>query len=295
MPVPEAREAYRQRYQLRGPGWTDLPEVRDLAVPTPQGSVPARLYRPARASDGAQALILYFHGGGFVVGDIEAYDLQSRRLAADTGCQVLTPDYRLAPEHHFPAALEDAARVLDWVFAEARQLGADGARIAVAGDSAGGNLAALCAARARERALPLAAQALFYPVTDFTAYLGGTAYPSIEAFSRGYFLDRVMMEWFTDLYLGDRARATDPAASPILSEGLSGQAPALVVTAGFDPLRDMGRAYADRLREAGVPVESRCYGPLIHTFLGMVGAVDAVQVAFAEIVAWLRRQLRLMA
>ena len=291
MPLPEARAAYRERYRMRGPARIALPRVRDLAVPSRAGPLRCRLYAPADVAGEALPLILYFHGGGFVVGDIEAYDLQSRLLARETGALVLVPDYRLAPEHPFPAALEDAETLLEWAFGHAASLGAVPARIAVAGDSAGGSLAAHCARHARARSLPLAGQALFYPVTDFTAYADGTRYPSVQAFSSGYFLDRVMMEWFMDLYLPERSLAAEPRASPILAPDLAGQAPALIVTAGFDPLRDMGHAYADKLSQAGVPVRRLCFESLIHNFLGMIGGVEAAARAFDGISGDLRDRL----
>ena len=292
MPVPEARAAYRERYRMRGPAHIDLPRVHDFTVASDPGSLTCRLYVPKTPSSAPLLpLILYFHGGGFVVGDIEAYDLQSRLLAKETGALVLVPDYRLAPEHPFPAALEDAETILEWVFGNAASLDADPARIVVAGDSAGGNLAAHCTRLARARSLPLAGQALFYPVTDFTTYAGGARYPSVEAFSSGYFLDRVMMEWFMDLYLPERPLARDLRASPILAPDFEGQAPALIVTAGFDPLRDMGHAYAERLSQAGVAVRTLCFDTLIHNFLGMIGGVEAAAKAFHGIVEDLRGRL----
>lgn len=292
LPVLEARAVYRERYLARGPKPVAVDRVEELSIPGPAGTVRARLYVPGGGL-AAGSLLVYFHGGGFVVGDIEAYDAQSRRFAQRTGCTLLVPDYRLAPEHPHPAAVDDALAVVRWASRHAGQLGVDPARIAVAGDSAGGNLAAVVSLCLRDLEWPLACQLLLYPVTDYRPFsTTDRLYESITAFSSGYFLDRSTMEWFRGHHLPDRQQALEPTASPLLAPDLRGLPDAYVVTAGYDPLRDMGKAYADRLAAAGVAVTYRCFETLIHNFLGYMTLVDAAGVAFDEIAGELARRMR---
>lgn len=257
-------------------------EVVDVSVPGPGGDVPVRIYRPE--GDAPAPVLVWYHGGGWVIGDVETSDPTARKLCRRAGVVVVSVDYRLAPEHPFPAAPDDAWAALRWVADHIGEHGGDPARLAVGGDSAGGNLAALVAIRARDEGGPaLRHQLLVYPATDLTM-----GQPSIVENGEGYFLTKATMEWFTDHYLGaDRQHGdpTSPAVSPLAVEDLSGLPPAQVLTAEFDPLRDEGAAYAERLAEAGVAVEHVPGPGLIHGFFAM-GAVspdaDAVAVAAAE-------------
>lgn len=257
-------------------------EVRDTVAPGPAGDIPVRLYRPD--GDGPVPVLVWYHGGGWVIGSVAASDATARKLCARAGVAVVSVEYRLAPEHPFPAASDDAWAALRWVVDTADELGVDPARIAVGGDSAGGNLAALVALRARDEGSPaIRHQLLVYPATDLTM-----SQPSIDENAEGYFLSKAAMLWFADHYLGpDRTHGDprDPAVSPLHAEDLAGVAPAQVLTAEFDPLRDEGAAYAARLADAGVEVEHVPGPGLVHGFFGM-GAIspdaDAAAVAAAE-------------
>ncbi len=259
--------------------------VEDSSLPGPAGAIPVRLYR-ARGTSRDQVLpvMVYFHGGGFVIGNLDSHDRVCRTLANRAGCTIVAVDYRLAPEHPFPAAVADAWAAVEGVRARAGGLGIDGRRVAVGGDSAGGNLAAVAALLARDANIPVAAQLLVYPVTDLA---GGTG--SYREFADGYMLTRDTMEWFSRLYLARPEDAADWRASPLRAANVSGLAPALVLTAGYDPLRDEGKAYAERLAGAGTPVRYRCFDGLIHGFLGMTKAVAAADEAFEECAAALRQ------
>lgn len=256
----------------------------DRCVPGPAGDIPVRVYRPE--GDHQSPIIVYFHGGGFVIGDIETHDTICQRLAAGVPAVVVSVDYRLAPEHPFPAAVEDCDAATDWVSAHAAELGGDAGRLAVAGDSAGGNLAAVVTRHARDAGgPPIAFQLLVYPVTDMTRTL-----PSHIENGTGYLLDSDSMTWFHEHYLGE-ADPRQPDASPLLADDLSDLPPALVVTAEYDPLRDEGEAYAGRLRQAGVPVTVSRYDGMIHAFYGMNSIFDTARRATAETVTALREAL----
>ena len=257
--------------------------VEDVELPGPAGPLPARVYRPEAAA-GALPTIVYFHGGGWVIGDLDTHDDQCRRICSATNAVVLSVGYRLAPEHPFPAAPDDCLAATRWAAEHVAELGGDAGRIAVAGDSAGGNLAAVVAQAARDAGgPPLAAQLLIYPGVDFS----GSGYPSRDENATGYFLTREDMEWFAGHYVAEPHR-TDPRASPILADDLSGLPPAVVVTAEFDPLRDEGEAYADALERAGVTVVRRRYGGLIHGFFDLCALSPAAAGAVAEVCADLR-------
>lgn len=259
-------------------------EVRDLVASGPAGPIAVRLYRPSDAQP--LPAIAYFHGGGFVIGSLETHDGTCRALANASGCAVLSVEYRLAPEHRFPAAPEDCWTALEWLAGEAPRLGLDPARLAVAGDSAGGNLAAVTALLARERGPALRHQVLVYPVTDHAFDT-----PSYRENGEGYFLTAAMMRWFWSQYLLDPAQGADPLASPLRAADLGGLPPALVVTAEYDPLRDEGEAYAARLRAAGVATELRRFDGQIHGFFSMFDAVDDGRAAIAAAGAALRAAL----
>ncbi len=253
---------------LESRGFHDVLAV-DRTLPGGDGPRRARVYTPARArAKGAPGLV-WFHGGGFVIGSIESHDGVCRALASRSGAVVVSVDYRLAPEHRFPAGLEDAIAATRWVLENAASLGIDPSTVAVGGDSAGGNLAAVVALALRGAPLAPAFQMLIYPVTDMTRSL-----PSHRLFRAGFSLPEPTILWFRERYLPDVSFETDPRASPLFEKDLSGLPPALVVTAGFDPLRDEGRAYADRLRDAGVEVEYVCSQGSMHGFINTAGAID---------------------
>jgi acetyl esterase len=252
--------------------------VRDLEIEGAAGPLRARHYAPG---DGSGApLLLFFHGGGFVFGDLDTHDAPCRLLCRHASAHVLAVDYRLAPEHPFPAAVEDARAALAWAHAHARGLGADPERVGVAGDSAGGNLAAVTAQLAARDGGPApACQLLVYPAVDRR-----TSYPSLELFREGFFLTHETIDWFHRQYSGgSREGAPDPRLDPLAAKDLSGLAPALVVTAGFDPLRDEGEAYAFALQRDGSPVTLRRFESLIHGFFNMVGVSRACREAVVEI------------
>jgi acetyl esterase len=260
-----------------------LHQVQELTV---CGSLRARLYVPFDL-DEPSSLLVFFHGGGFVVGDLDTHDNSCRFLARQTGVRVLSVDYRLAPEHRFPAAADDALAAFRWVRSHAAELGVEPAQVAVGGDSAGGNLAAGVAQATRGREGP-AFQLLFYPWLDLSAKRD-----SYRLFGEGFFLTEAQLAWYRAHYLGRDGNPFDPRSSPALAEDLAGTAPAYIATAGFDPLRDEGEEYASRLRGAGVRVALRRHSDLIHAFINAVGpglvgrdalleAAGALQVGLAR-------------
>jgi acetyl esterase len=279
----EARAGFSMLTAIAGPAEEPVP-TEDRSVPGPAGDIPVRIYRPT--ADTPLPVVVYFHGGGFVIGDIATHDTTCQRLAAGVPALVVSVDYRLAPEHRFPAAVEDCAAATAWASAHAPEFGGDPSRLAVAGDSAGGNLAAVIARRARDAGGPnIAFQLLVYPGTDMTCSL-----PSHTENGTGYLLDSDTMTWFLDNYLAD-ADPRHPDASPLFADDLSGLPPAFVLTAEFDPLRDEGEAYAERLRAAGVAVTTSRYDGMIHGFYGLDSIFDAANKATAETVVALRDAL----
>jgi acetyl esterase len=253
----------------------EVGKVEDRAIAGPDGNdIPVRIYWPVGA-EGRLPVVVFFHGGGWVIGGIESHDATVRALTNRSGAIFVSVDYRLAPEHQFPAAPDDCYAATRWVADNAESIGADPTRIAVAGDSAGGNLAAVVALMAKDRGGPsLAFQLLIYPCTD----MAPANWPSHRANASGYFLTAESMEWFYDQYCAADERS-HPYASPIAAADLSGLPPALVITAEFDPLRDEGEGYAAKLREAGVPVESLRYDGQIHGFFSMTAAIERAQEA----------------
>ncbi|MFI0485823.1 alpha/beta hydrolase [Actinomadura sp. 9N215] len=246
------------------------------------GGVPARLYTPKGLPDGSPLLVFY-HGGGWVIGDLDTHDTVCRYLAVHAEVRVLSVDYRLAPEHRYPAAPEDALAAFEYAATNAEKLGADPAAVAVGGDSAGGNLAAVVGVLAERRP---AFALLFYPATDMTVRRR-----SRELFGAGFYLTDADMTWYSGHYCPDKARRADPSASPLLAADVSGFPPTYLVTAGFDPLRDEGEAFARRLEEAGVPVALRRQDDLIHGFANMWSLGGRFQEAMSEAAGALRTGL----
>ena len=259
--------------------------VQDRAIPGPGGAaLPVRIYTPLDREAGELPALAFFHGGGFVIGDLDSHDATCRELANRARCAVVAVDYRLAPEAKFPAAAEDCYAATCWIAENAALLGVDAGRIAVGGDSAGGNLAAVTALLARDRGGPrLAHQLLVYPVID-CAFDTASYLENAE----GYFLTREMMRWFWHHYLEKPEQAADPYASPIRASTLSGVAPATVITAEYDPLRDEGEAYASRLAADGVRASLTRYDGVIHGFFGMGSLIDQGRTAMAQAAAELR-------
>jgi acetyl esterase len=265
-----------------------LARIEAVKIPGPAGEIAARLYvPPGAASRDPLPLLVYFHGGGWVIGDLETHDDPCRFLAAHSGAALLAVDYRLAPEHPFPAAVEDAEAAYRWAVANCELLGADPNRVAVGGDSAGANLAAALCLTAREAGTQLPAmQLLIYPVTDAS----GEA-PSRRAFGEGFLLTRNDMDWFEERYLPEDGDRGDPRVSVLRAPDLTGLPPAYVATAGFDPLRDEGEAFANRLREAGVPVALRRHPGLVHSYANLTAICPTARAAMLEAAGALRMGL----
>jgi len=237
--------------------------VLDRSVPGPAGPIPLRVYRSHRTVGPAPAIV-YYHGGGWVVGDLDTHDASCRMLARHSGCVVVSVDYRLAPEHPFPAPLDDAVAAFGYVHAHPQEFGTVPGAVAVMGDSAGGNLAAAVCVVTRETGPSPIAQSLVYPATDLRMGM-----PSIETFAQGFLLGKADVQWFRQQYLSDPSLVTDPRVSPLLSDSPDTLPPARIWTAGFDPLRDEGMAYGKHLAEAGVDCQAVCVDDQIHGFFGM--------------------------
>jgi len=281
LPLASGRRLLVQHTEMAGRR-QQIGAVRNLEA----GGRPARLYVPTAASSPGP-LLVFFHGGGWVYGDLDSHDPPCRFLAERSGVRVLSVDYRLAPEHPFPAACDDAVAAYHWVVENAAGLGADVTRLGVGGDSAGGNLAAVTALEAARAGLPLAFQLLVYPSTDATRRS-----KSRELFETGFYLNAEFMDQSLAHYVPDSARRSDARVSPLLADVPDGLAPAYVATAGFDPLRDEGEAFARKLAEAGVEVELRRFPDQIHGFLNVVGVGRSARAASAEIATRLAVGLR---
>jgi acetyl esterase/lipase len=265
-----------------------MARVEQVEIPGPASTLAARLYVPHAPADDPSPLLVYCHGGGWVIGDLETHDSACRFLAAHSGVRILAVDYRLAPEHPFPAAAEDALAAYTWASANSARLGTEAARIGVGGDSAGANLAAVTCLLAREEDLPLPAmQLLIYPVADT-----GRELPSRRTFGEGFLLTRQDMAYYEDRYLPPGTDHSDPRVAILQTPDLSGLPPAYVATAGFDPLRDEGEAYAQRLREAGVPVARRRHPGLVHTFVNLTAICPSARGAMLEACGALRLGLQ---
>ena len=263
------------------PSPIELPSVVDRTIPGPGGEIPVRVYRPS--DEQGLPVVTFFHGGGWVFGNLDSHDHLCRVLASKAECVVVAVDYRLAPEAPFPAAVEDAWPAVEWVSANADELGVDADRLAVVGDSAGGNLSAVVSVMARDvEHVEVIKQVLVYPVTDATCDR-----PSMTENAEGYFLTRTGMDWLHGQYAGDDVDPRDPSYSPIFAD-LEGVAPAVVITAEYDPLRDQGAAYAEALGHAGVEVDYACYDGLFHGFFSMDLMIEKAGEAQDQVAAALR-------
>lgn len=284
VPASVARQMFEMSCQITG--MKDLPigKVTDRTIPGPGGEIPVRLYTPVAAPAGPLPVLVFFHGGGFVIGSLDSHDDNCRLLSNEAKCLVVAVDYRLAPEHRFPAALEDCIATVEWVARNADEINADPARIAVGGDSAGGNLSAVVAQHMRDRAKTdksapgIVFQLLIYPATD--ALHEGS---SRTANAQGYMLDQDLMAWFFSQYVGDAEGMDlgDPRVSPLRHPNLSGLGAVHVIVAGFDPLRDEGIAYADALKAAGNDVTLAQFPGQIHGFCSMAGVIEEGRTALS--------------
>jgi acetyl esterase len=282
----QAREQINAMARARGGEPAPIARTEDRAVPGPAGPIPVRVYWPN--ATGTLPAVLYFHGGGHVIGNLDTHDRIVRNLCAGAEAVFISVDYRMGPEHRFPAAVDDSWAALQWLVAAAPGLGVDPGQIAVCGDSAGANLAAVVALLARDAAgPPIKLQALVYPVADY-----GFGTPSYERYASGYgVLTRAAMAWFRNHYLATPADAEDWRASPLKAASLAGVAPAIVVAAECDVLHDEGARYADALRRAGVAVEYEDYAGMIHGFFGMAPDVDGAVAAQGRVASALKRAL----
>jgi acetyl esterase len=290
----DARAFYRERRALTQPPAPDVDDVQELVAEGPHGAIPLRLYRPIRG-DGARTdaatslpVLVYYHGGGWTIGDLDTHDVLCREIANASHCAVVSVDYRMGPEDRFPAAAEDCLAATYWVRRQAASLGLDAARLAVGGDSAGGNLAAVVAIMARDaRDLPIAWQLLIYPATDMRR-----GHASHTSNGKGYLLETETIAYYHDHYIADAKHDLDWRASPLLHPDLSRLPPALVLTAGFDPLRDEGLDYADALEAAGNRATYVCFDRQIHGFITMGRVIDEANAAVSLCAAELKRALQ---
>ena len=285
MTVTERRHSFRKLMSLSASN-APIGRIEDRALPVPGGLIGIRVYTPVGTFADRLPGMIYFHGGGLVAGSLDTHDGVCRTLANETGCRLISVDYRLAPEHKFPAAVMDGCAATMWAVGNGAELGIDRERIAVAGDFAGAALAAIVCQLARRAQVHIAAQLLLCPITDFAAET-----ESRSAFATGYLLDKAMMERDLEHYLPASTDATDPRISPLRASDLAELPPAYVHTAEFDPLRDEGRAYADRLARAGVTVNYTCHPGMIHLFYGMARAIPYAHTALKQIGTEIRAAL----
>jgi acetyl esterase len=283
LPIEEARREYKKRADTFGLPVADLFAVVERSIAGPAGTVPVRLYVPVGVLD-PSPLLVFFHGGGWAIGDRDTHDRACRHLAEKASCRVASVEYRLAPEHPFPAGVEDCWAAYEAIARDTAAWDADPRRIAVGGDSAGGNLAAVVAQLAREKRAPRpCVQLLIYPATDMTRL-----YASVEKFAKGYLLTQAMIDRFMGFYTRPAERS-DPRVSPLCARDLTGLPPAFIQTAGFDPLQDEGAAYAKALAAAGVKAEHKHYPSLVHGYLQLAGYSKAARAAVDDGAAALRK------
>ncbi|MBT4206296.1 MAG: alpha/beta hydrolase [Proteobacteria bacterium] len=283
MPYETCRSVFLQLVQNLQGETLPIHSSVDKSVAGPNGEIPIRVYTPRAIGDEKLPVVVLYHGGGWVIGDLESHDNQCRYLANEADSIVVAVDYRLAPEHIFPAGVKDCIAATEWVVANAASIGGDSSRVAVTGDSAGGNMAAVVALQLREK---IVFQLLVYPVTDFS----DNVYPSREEFGGGaYFLSMEDMAWFGGLYTNNgEVSLLDEHATVMSVTDLAGVAPALTITAGFDPLRDEGKAYAEKLKKAGIKSDYKCYDGTIHGFTLFPGALEAGKEALGLMVSSLK-------
>jgi acetyl esterase len=288
LPPDAAREEYRRSLAKTEIAPPEIEQVADFSLPCEVGTTRLRKYTPVARSSKPKAAILFVHGGGCVLGGIDTHEVFCRTLCHDTRMTVFSLDYRLAPEHPFPAAVDDTVAALEWLSHKAAELGLDPERIAIAGDSAGGGLAAVALHETKDRlAAPVRAQALIYPALDLRGRL-----PSRKVLAQQFPIPRQMIDWFFDHYFGSAWPVADPRAMPALYEDYAGLPPALIITAGHDPLRDEGIEYAETLAAAGVPVEYECYKGTIHGFMNMGRLLRRAHAqARRKIAVWLVERL----
>jgi acetyl esterase len=286
--LEEARAGYHAMVNLLDPEGEDIHRSEDRTIPGPAGDIPVRVYWPRELADGESlGVLIFLHGGGFVIGDLDTHDPLCRRLANRGDCIVVSVHYRLAPEHPFPSAGEDCIAAMNWCAANAGEWGGDGARLAIGGDSAGGNLAAVCALEARDKGGPdLALQMLLYPAV--AAELNSASHAE---FAEGYLLTRENIEWFLEQYAGGQEVGGNPAFAPLIAADHGGLAPAEIIVAGFDPLRDEGMQYAEKLRAAGVPTNLVNHAGAVHAFVQFHGASEAGRRAMDHCGAVLKKAL----
>ena len=282
----QARAMYLAGRPVSNPEPPELESAKPLAIPAPHGAIPARIYTPKmlRKNNGLAPCLVFYHGGGWVIGDIDSHDVVCRKLAHEGELIVISIDYRLAPEHKFPAAVEDAIAAVKWVASNAKDLGIDATRLLVGGDSAGGNLAAVVALAARDGDGPkLAGQVLIYPATDFAM-----RHPSHSEPETSILLTHSVIKWFSNHYLNGPADIDNWKASPARAKTLAGLPPAYLLTAGADPLRDEGDEYAKRLKDAGVPVTYKHFPGQFHGFVTMGKLLQQANIAATGIATWLK-------
>lgn len=283
----DARAMFGALMELAGPKDVPIGKTANLKCPGPGGDIPLRVYTPVAPSADALPALVFFHGGGFVIGNLDTHDGLCRMLANEAGVRVIAVDYRLGPEHKFPAAVDDAFAALSYVEANAANLGVDANRIAVGGDSAGGALAAIVAQMAHDTGSPeIAFQLLLFPVTQI-----GTTTSSMEKYAEGYFLERAGLDWFFANYLPKGADTRDPRISPLAASSLAGLPPAYLMTAECDPLHDEGLQYADKLRGAGIAVEVADHAGLVHDFIYLQGMLPQAAQAMKEAAAAVKKAL----
>ena len=288
MEASNGRAMFVEMMKLVGPQNVACGEITNVPAPGRAGDIPLRVYTPLGAGAEALPALVFFHGGGFVIGDLETHDGLCRLLANESGARVIAVDYRLAPEHKVPAAVEDAYDAVAWIAENAEEFGIDAERIAIGGDSAGGNLTAVVAQLAKEKGVPkLAFQMLLFPATRM-----GADTPSMRERAEGYFLDRPTIDWFFGNYLGHESEKNDPRASPLLTADLSGLPPVFLMTGGYDPLHDEGVQYAERLREARVPVTHADYPSMVHDFIYLHAILPPADEAIRGAAQALRGALR---
>jgi len=278
LPTAAARETFAGLMQMVGPHDVPVGKTENITVPSKDGGIPIRVYSPVAAGGDPMPALVYYHGGGFVIGNVETHDGLCRVMANEGGFRVISVDYRLAPEHKYPAAFDDALAALLWIGQNAAEIGVDAGRIAVGGDSAGGALAAEVAQAAKAKGgLALAAQMLLFPVTQI-----GEETSSLREFAVGYFLEKETLDWFYASYLPDGADRNDPKISPLRAKDLTGLPPAFVMLGGFDPLHDEGMQYADKLRAAGVKVTVADHTDMVHCFVYLQAVLPQAHEALAS-------------